>query len=98
MEEVFSLVLNVCKSAPFAQQITLGILKLCPEIIPLFREYVIVSDQALNIFQRAPELERKRFEFILVHPELVPAGFERSGGAEPIVGVFYIEGIHGHVC
>jgi hypothetical protein len=28
----------------------------------------------------------------------VLAGFERSGSAEPIVGVFYIEGIHGFAC
>jgi hypothetical protein len=30
----------------------------------------------------------------LVHPELMPAGFERGRATEPIVGVLNIEGIH----
>ena len=61
-------------------------------------ERVIVTNQTLDIFKRPIELEGERFEFVFVHPELVPAGFERSWGAEPIVGVFYIEGIHGYAC
>ena len=33
-------------------------------------------------------------ELIFVEPELLPAGFERSQAAEPVVGVFDIGGIH----
>jgi len=59
-------------------------------------ERVIISDQAFDIHQRPIQLKGERFEFVLVHPELVSAGFERGRVAEPIVGVFYIEGVHGH--
>lgn len=59
------------------------------------RERIIISNQTLNILQRSLQVNGERFEFVLVHPELMPAGFERGRATEPIVGVFYIEGIHG---
>ncbi len=96
-EEMLSLVLHVRKSSHFAQQVPFGVLKLCPERISLLGERVIVSNQSLNIFKCSLELEGESFEFVFVHPELVTAGFERSRVTEPIVGVFYIEGIHGYV-
>lgn len=95
VEQVVSVVLDVGESASFAQQISFGALKLGLERIPLLPECVIVSNQALNIFQCALQLESERFEFVLVHPKLVSAGFERGRVAEPIVSVFY-EVIHGN--
>ncbi len=64
-------------------------LKLRFERVLLLPERIIVSNQALNIFQRALKLESLRFKFVLIHPELMPAGFERGRVAEPIVGVVY---------
>lgn len=96
IEQMASVVLDVGKSALFAQQSPFGVLKLGLERISLLPECVIVSDQAFDIRQRSIELESERFEFVLVHAQLVPAGFERGRVAEPVVGVFYIEGVHGH--
>lgn len=96
IEQMVSIVLDVGESALFAQQIPFGVLKLGLERILLLPERVIVLDQPLNILQRTLELESERFEFVLVHPQLVSAGFERSRVAEPVVGVFY-EVIHGKV-
>ncbi len=94
IEQMASVVLDVGESSLFAQQSSFGVLKLCLERVSLLRERVIVSDQAFDIRQRSIELERESLEFVLVHPELVSAGFERGRIAEPIVGVFYIEGVH----
>ena len=91
-----SVVLDVGESSSLAQQSPFGVLKLGLERVSLLREHVIISDQAFDIRQRSIKLEGERFEFVLVHPELVSAGFERGRVAEPIVGVFYIEGIHGN--
>jgi hypothetical protein len=41
------------------------------------------------------ELSVQLLEFIFVEPELLPAGFEQCRAGEPVVGVFYIEGING---
>lgn len=41
------------------------------------------------------QLQVQFLELIFVKRELVPAGFERRWAAEPVVGVFDIEKIHG---
>lgn len=52
-------------------------------------------DQLEYPFTLLTQLSCQFLNFVLAHAELMPAGFERRRAAEPIVGVFYTEGIHG---
>lgn len=51
-------------------------------------------DQLEYPFPLFAELPVQFIELIFVEPELLSAGFERRRGGEPVVGFFYIEGIH----
>ena len=69
---------DVVRSPVSLGGLILGSGQFSPERIPLDRERIVVTHQALNIFQRALKLEGESSEFVLVHPELMPAGFERG--------------------
>ena len=58
-------------------------------------ELVVFLHQSLHVIESSRQLKVQLLELAFVHSELMLAGFERRRAAEPIIGVFYIEGIHG---
>ncbi|MGY2257462.1 hypothetical protein [Pseudomonas sp. SDO55104_S430] len=62
--------------------------------VPLQDGFGVHLDQSEDLLTGLAQLQVQFLEFVLVHPELVPAGFERGRATEPVVGVFYFERVH----
>lgn len=64
--------------------------------VSLASNLVIHLQQSENFIPSLAQQQVQLHNFVLIEQDLMPEGFDWRWTSEPIVGVFYIEGGHGH--